>query len=238
MESTQEGPDIADFITVKEELYEAQGLIFRLDRIVLPKNLQRKMVKVTHEMGHFGKTKAKQMLRAKYWFPGMNSMLDELIGGCYECQVTTRQHTEQPIKPSVIPDKPWEQVCIDFGGPYPDGHYNLVAVDKRTRYPEVEAVSSTSFEPTTAKLKQMFGHHGIPQRIDSDNGPPFNSKEISHFAEQEGFIHHRITPEHPRANGEAERFMQLLNKTEQIAHLQGKSKSGRQMAVQDMLVAY
>ena len=24
-------PDIADFITVKEELYEAQGLIFRLD---------------------------------------------------------------------------------------------------------------------------------------------------------------------------------------------------------------
>ena len=196
------------------------------------------MVKVAREMGHFGKTKTKQMPRAKYWFPGMNSMIDELIGGCYECHVTTRQHTEQPIKPSVIPDKPWEEVCIDFGGPYPDGHYNLVAVDKRTRYPEVEIASLTSFEPTKAKLKQMFGHHGIRQRIDSDNGPPFNSKEFSHFVEQEGFIHHRITPEHPRANGEAERFMQLLNKTEQITHLQGKSKLGRQMAVQDMLMAY
>ena len=23
---------------------------------------------------------------------------------------------------------------IDFGGPYPDGHYNIIAIDKRTRY--------------------------------------------------------------------------------------------------------
>ena len=32
--SPQEDPDIADFITDEEELYEAQGLIFRLDQIV------------------------------------------------------------------------------------------------------------------------------------------------------------------------------------------------------------
>ena len=36
----------------------------------------------------------------------------------------------------------------------------------------------------------------------------------------------------------AETFMQLLNKTEQIAHMQGKIKLGKQMAVQDMLNAY
>ena len=140
--------------------------------------------------------------------------------------VTTRQHTEQPIKPSVIPDKRWEEVCIDFGGPYPDGHYNLVAVDKRTRYPEVEVVSSTLFEPTKAKLKQMFGHHGIPQRNNSDNEPPFNSKEFSHFADQEGFIHHGITPEHPRANGEAERFMQLLNKLNKLPIYKARANWG------------
>lgn len=33
---------------------------------------------------------------------------------------------------TVIPEKPWEVVSIDFGGPYPDGHYNLIAIDKRT----------------------------------------------------------------------------------------------------------
>ncbi len=60
-----------------------------------------------------------------------------------------------------------------------------------------------------------------PQRIDSDNGPPFNSQEFAQFAEHEDSRTHRVTPEHPRANGEVERFMQSLNKTEQIAHLQG-----------------
>ena len=35
-----------------------------------------------------------------------------------------------------------------------------------------------------------------------------------------------------------ERFLQLLNKTEQIAHLQGKTGLDRNMAVSDMLMAY
>ena len=74
--------------------------------------------------------------------------------------------------------------------------------------------------------------------METDNGPPFNSRDFEEFSKEEGFQHHRITPLHPRANGEAERFMQTLNKTEQIVHLEGKTKSDRNNAVQDMLTAY
>ena len=103
---------------------------------------------------------------------------------------------------------------------------------------EVEVVSSTAVKPTKEKLKKMFANHGVPKRVQSDNGPPFNSKEFETFAKEEGFDHHCVTPEHPRANGQVERFMQLLNKTEQIAHLQGKTGLDRNMAVSDMLMAY
>jgi hypothetical protein len=41
-----------------------------------------------------------------------------------------------------IQENPWEVVSVDFGGPYPDGHYNLLVIDKRTRYPEVEGTIS------------------------------------------------------------------------------------------------
>ena len=237
-EASRKDVDLAPFYPIKEEIYEAQGLIFRMERIILPSGLQQKIIKTAHKLGHLGTTKTKQMLRAKYWFPNMNAMIDQTIGHCYDCQVTTRNHREEPIKPSVIPEEPWEQITIDFGGPYPDGHYNLVAVDRRTRYPEVEVVSSTAFKPTKERLKKMFAHHGVPRRVYSDNGPPFNSKEFSDFAEEEGFQHHRITPLHPRAYGQVERFMQVLNKTEQIAHLQGKTGLDRSIAVQDMLMAY
>jgi len=189
--------DLAPFYPIKDQIYEAQGLIFRMERIVLPKELQQKVIKSAPKLGHLGTTKTKQMLRAMYWFPGMNAMIDQMIGHCFDCQVTTKDRRQEPIKPSVIPKEPWEEISIDFGGLYPDGHYNLVAIDQRTRYPEVEVVSSTAVKPTKEKLKKMFAHHGVPKRVRSDNGPPFNLKEFATFAKKEGFDHHRVTPEHP-----------------------------------------
>ena len=58
----------------------------------------------------------------------------------------------------------------------------------------------------------MFATHETPRRLESDNGPPFNSKEFAEFAKTGAFYHHRVTPEHAHANGEAESFMKLLNR--------------------------
>jgi hypothetical protein len=119
-------------------------------------------VKAAHHLGHLGMTKTKRMLREKYWFPTMNTMVEQITGQCFECQVTTKQHKQEPVKLTVIPEKSWDVISVDFGGPYPDGHYNLVAIDKRTRYPEVARVSSTSFPQTEEKLKTMFATHRTP----------------------------------------------------------------------------
>ena len=64
---------------MKNVLSVAEGLIFRENRIVLPDALQRKVVKLRHKLGHLGRTKTKQTLRQKYWFPLMNSMIDTTI---------------------------------------------------------------------------------------------------------------------------------------------------------------
>ncbi|KAJ8045060.1 hypothetical protein HOLleu_07986 [Holothuria leucospilota] len=228
-------PDIMPFYHIRDELYEAEGLVFRLHQIIIPTSLQRKVVKVAHNMGHLGMTKTKKMLRAKYWFPGLGTLTEKIVGQCFECGVTTKEHRQEPIKTMEIPDEPWDTVAIDFGGPYPDGHYNLVVIDKRSRYPEVERLYSTEFKPTRDKLKKIFANQGIPKRVETDNGPPFSSKEFAEFASQEGFTHHPVTPEHARANGEAESFMKLLNKTEQIAHLQGRDTN---VALQEMLMGF
>ena len=209
-----------------------------MEKIILPANLQQKIIESAHSLGHLGMTKTKQMLLEKYWFPGMNHLICQTIESCFDCQVATKSHRQEPIKPSVIPEEPWEQISIDFEGPYPHGQYNLVAIDQRTRYPVVEAVSSTGFKQTKEKLKKTFGYVGIPRRVTSDNGPPFNSEQFKDFAKEEGFIHHRVTPNHPRANGQVQRVMQTLNKTEQIAHLQGKSGPDRNMTIQDMSIVY
>ena len=165
-------------------------------------------------------------------------MIDQECNQCYECKVASKSRQEEPIKASTIPNTAWEHIAVDFGGPYPDGHYNFVAVDLRSRYPVVEIVPSTSFKATREALKKIFATYGIPRKIQSDNEPPFNSDEFHRFANEEGFKHHRITPLHPRANGEVEAFMRVINKAEQIATLQRKDKSERGIAIQDTLTAY
>ena len=162
-------------------------------------------------------------------------MVEQLVGQCYECQVTTREHRQEPLKRTEIPEKPWQVVSVDFGGPYPDGHYNLVVIDKRTRYPEVETLYSTAVKPTKEKLKKVFATYGTPEQLETDNSPPFHAKEFAEFAVEEGFRHHRITPLHPRANGEAENFMKLLNKTEQRVRLENKPSK---IAIQELLIGY
>ena len=74
------------------------------------------------------------------------------------------------------------------------GHYNLVIIDKRTRYPVVERVSLTSLQINKERLKHVFACCETPRCLESDNGAPFNSNDIKRLA----------TPLHNRANGETE----------------------------------
>lgn len=234
-EQIKKDPDIAPYYSIKDQVYIAEGLIFRLDKIIIPPKLRRKTIKAAHSMGHLGMTKMKQMMRNKYWFPEMNTMIEDQIRGCYECQVTTKSHHREPVKMTTIPEAPWEILSVDFGGPYPDGHYNLVAIDKRTRFPEVEQIYSTAAKPTIKVLRKIMTNYGIPRRLESDGGPPFTSQEFADFANEMGFHHHIVTPKHAQANGEAESFMKMLNKTEQIAKLKGMDSKE---AVTNMLMGY
>lgn len=81
----------------------------------------------------------------------------------------------------------------------------------------------------------VFATHGMPEQPESDNGLPVNSKEFSDFAQEQGFRHHRFTPFHPRANGEAENFTKLLNKTEQRTRIENMSMK---ITIQELLTGY
>ena len=196
-------PETKPYYLVRHELFRAKGLILRCRQIVIPQKLQKQVIIAAHNLGHFGVTRTKQMLRAKYWFPRLNSMVEDVVTRCYQCQISTTDSKQEPVKPSAIPETAWHKLSVYFGGSYPDGHYNLVVIDKRTRFPVVEQTTSTSCKVTSDRLRKIFATHGIPERLESDNGPPFQSEEFAEFAIEMGFHHHRITPEHPRANVEA-----------------------------------
>lgn len=99
----------------------------------------------------------------------------------------------------------------------------MVVSDDHSRYPVIEIISSTRHEVVIPILDKILSEFGTPRVIRSDNGAPFNSEAFSQYASYIGFTHRKITPYHPRANGEVERLMRTLNKIIRTAIIESKS---------------
>ena len=56
-------------------------------------------------------------------------MIDNAVDQCYECQVAKKETHLEPIKSSSTPGDSRDTVSVDFGGSYPDRHFNLVNRD-------------------------------------------------------------------------------------------------------------
>ena len=182
-----------------------------------------------------GLSNTKEMIRHKYWWPGMNIEIEDAVKRCFECQISTETKHKETVKTTELPSRPWSTVEVDFCGPFSNDSYALVMIDKYSRYPEVEFTATTSFEATRTKLKKIFATHGVPKTLQSDNGPPFNSHAFSDFARESGFQHKRITPRYPKAQGQVEGFNKLVNKIMTIAQ---HNSTKPDEAIYDRLQAY
>lgn len=198
---------------VKDELTisTSSNTILRGTRIVIPQQLQQRVVTLAHE-GHQGIVKTKALLRDKVWFPGIDQLTEKTIKSCFACQVSTPTTQREPLKMSPLPDSAWQEVSVDFKDLSTKG-YLLVVTDDYSRYPVVDIVSSTSANAVIPRLDKIFAEFGIPEVVKSDNGPPFNGRDFKNFAETLGFRHRKVTPLWPRANGGVERFMRTIKKT-------------------------
>jgi transposase InsO family protein len=204
--------EIESFYKIKEELSVTKdGLIMRGTRVVIPKILQNRVIRIAHG-GHLGMVKTKQLLRCHVWFPAIDSLVENAIKACHKCQINTDLTKFEPSCPTEMPDGPWALVSVDFYGPLKCGKYLLVLICEYSRYPLVKVISGTSARTVIPVLNEIFSIFGIPGALKSDNGPPFNSFEFKQFSIEQGFKHKKITPLWPRANGMCERFMRNLGK--------------------------
>ena len=75
-------------------------------------------------------------------------------------------------------------------------------------------MSSTTTDKTiNIPVRNLFAAYGLPEELDSDNGPQFTSDRFVEFLKLNGIKHSRSAPYHPATNGAAERFVQVLKKS-------------------------
>jgi hypothetical protein len=112
-----------------------------------------------------------------------------------------------------LPTGPWKKLSADFCGQFPTGEYLLCVMDDYSCFPIVEIVHSMSARTVIPVLDKLLSTFGNILELKTDNGPPFNSEEFRNFTKYFGFHHRKCTPLWPRANGEIERFVKMLEKS-------------------------
>lgn len=133
----------------------------------------------------------------------------------------SRRRREHPGKAPFNADRPNAVWTADFKGEFRTGDgklcYPLTIQDAYSRYLlEIRALPTPSIKLTRPWFARLFRKHGIPDRIRTDNGPPFASTALGRLSQlsvwwvQLGIHPETIQPGHPSQNGRHERMHRTL----------------------------
>ena len=153
-------------------------------------------------------------------------MIQAKVEQCYGCQATTYKPTRDLLKPTVLPERPWQHIDMDFWGPLPSGDHILIVIDEYSGYPEIEFVFSTGAKVVIPHIDKIFATNGFPEQVKTDGGPPFNSSkshDYQQYRKWAGIKAIQISPYDPEANDLMENFMKVLQMTWHISKIESKS---------------
>lgn len=202
------------------ELCFAGEILLRGTRIVMPELLRNRTLDLAHE-GHPGMTLMKQRLRAKVWWPKIDTHVEKYVKSCRGCMLVAAPAAPEPLKRKKLPSEPWHDLAIDFLGPLPSGHLLLVVVDYYSRYIEVEIMTKIDSTETIKRLDTIFARFGLPVSITADNGRQLVSEEFKAFCCTNNIALISTTPYWPQQNGEVERQNRSILKRLTISQATG-----------------
>ena len=193
------------------------GLVFVDDQIVIPIDLRRRLLDNLH-FGHAGMTKMETEAKI-FWWPTKKSDIEMKVKDCTACLASGKNLKYQ------LPSKhygklgtltePGQEIQIDFTGKLhnqnlPGDVQILIAVDRFSKWPTVKICKTTKTKEVIQFLTSIFNLYGIPEKIKSDQGGAFSSKEYRQFCKNRNIEIEYCTPWIHTGNRVVKRAIQTL----------------------------
>lgn len=193
-------------------------------RPFVPESVRDRVFEDMHNLSHPGVKASLRIIKARYFWPNMDSDIRSRVKSCLVCQQTkVNRHTKSPLMSFQLPvSQRFQYVHIDLVGPLPpatesDGtnsvtyRYLLTAIDRATRWVEaIPLVDMTAQSVATAFLKGWISRFGVPLYVCTDQGRQFESELFRYLSELMGFSRLRTSAYHPQSNGFLERIHRTL----------------------------
>ena len=202
-------PLVVPYFSIRDELAVTDGLVFRGERLVIPKSLRSQIKKDIH-CGHQGIESCLRRAREHVFWPGMNKEVKEWIQTCEACREFEQTPCKETLISHEIPDSPWQKIAADLFT-FKNKEY-LVTVCYRSNFWEIDRLYNTKSSTVIKKLKAHLARYGIPKQLVTDNGPQFVSDEFRKFIEGWGIEHTTTSPHHSQANGKCEAAVKVAKR--------------------------
>ncbi|CAI7903370.1 unnamed protein product [Closterium sp. NIES-53] len=168
--------------------------------------------------GHFGVDKTQKLLHRHYYWPDSSNDVQRYVSSCRVCQAmkSTCQRPAGLLQPLEPPERPWQQVTMDFVTGMPAGPSGndavLVVVDRLTKMVHFAPCRTRITAEETARLfiSTVMRVHGIPSAIISDRDPKFTSNFWKETWAQYGTKLQFSSAYHPQTDGQTERTNQTM----------------------------
>jgi hypothetical protein len=207
--------DSGKFVEVMGTLFWKEG---EKRRVCIPRSLRDKVWKEVHDdLGHGGQNKVMELLRERFYWPGLRNDVKRRLKACSLC-ATRKDTLPQPVAVPMMSHEehllhPWEKVAIDVIGPFPEARdgskYIMVLVDMFSKWAEAKPVPSIGAEPLKEWLSEVFSRWALPREILSDRGSDMESASFREFCASLGIRQVFTSAYHHQANP-SERFNRTL----------------------------
>ena len=184
-------------------------------RPFVPDTWQRTVFDAVHDLSHPSIRATKQMVAAKFVWPGLRKQVGIWAKTCLRCQAAkVHRHTTAPVDQFVPATRRFDHIHVYIVGPLPPSQnyrYILTVVDRFTRWPEaIPLVGAQTTTCAKALALHWIARFGVPAELTSDRGSQFTSELWATLSQLNGTRLHRTTAYHPQSNGIVERIHRHL----------------------------
>lgn len=96
-------PSLRPYFNFRNELAAQQGVIYRGERVVVPLNLRKDMIKRIHS-SHIGMEGCLRRARVSLYWPGMDAQVKDYIQSCETCLSTGSKQQKETMIPHEVKD--------------------------------------------------------------------------------------------------------------------------------------
>ncbi|KAK9710710.1 Integrase zinc binding domain [Popillia japonica] len=214
---------VIPYFKIRHQLNVHENLLLLDNKIIVPAVLRKEMLTKIH-VAHQGIEKTKARARQVFYWPGINSEIENMIKSCRVCEKFSNKNRREPLNVYELPERPWQRLAADifsYGNhsflvvmdAYSNwladifsygNHSFLVVMDAYSNWLEVVKIQSKSTEEVIRKFMSIFSKFGCPDTLVCDN-IPFGSEKMKAFAREWNFNIVTRSPNYPRSNGLGEK---------------------------------